>query len=62
MPRIRFKRDYKVKPDGPVYKAGETVDVSDASAQHFTNRSAAEVVKDEEPRRPEVAKPPVKDK
>lgn len=57
MPRIRFKRDYLVKPDGPAHKAGEVLEVSEASSQHFVNRGAAEVLRDEEPRRPEAKKP-----
>lgn len=39
--RIKFTRAYKVKPDGPEYKQGQVVEVSEASAQHFINRRAA---------------------
>lgn len=39
--RIKFTRAYKVKPDGPEYKQGQVVEVSEASAQHFFNRRAA---------------------
>lgn len=42
MTTIRFLRDYTVKPDGPIYRTGETVDVTDESAEHFMRRGAAE--------------------
>lgn len=57
MPRIRFTRHYTVKDDTKkTYKAGDVVEVSDASAKHFTDRNAAEIVKDDEPKRPELPK------
>jgi hypothetical protein len=41
--RIKFLKDYEVKAvDGPVYKKGQEIDVSDTSAWHFINRGAAE--------------------
>lgn len=42
MPEIRFTRNYTVKDgSGKKYKAGEVIDLAEASAQHFINRRAA---------------------
>lgn len=57
MARIRFTRNYTVKDDTKTtYKVGDIVEVSDASAKHFTDRQAAELLKDDEPKRPEPPK------
>lgn len=48
MLKVRFTRDYLVKDgSGKKYKAGQVVELEDASAQHFINRAAARLVGDE---------------
>ena len=48
MPEVRFIRAYTVKDgSGKKYKAGEVVDLQDASANHFINRRAAVLVGEE---------------
>lgn len=50
MPTIRFKRAYVVKDaSGTEYAAGQEVEVSEASAEHFVRRGAAEIVPDAKP-------------
>lgn len=42
MPRIAFTRNYEVKDgSGTRYTKGQTLDCSEASANHFINRRAA---------------------
>ena len=42
MPEVRFTRSYTVKDgSGKRYKAGEVVDLPEASANHFISRRAA---------------------
>ena len=43
---IQFNREYTVQDaEGKQYKEGEKLKCSEASAQHFINRDAAELVK-----------------
>ena len=55
MPEVRFTRNYTVKDgSGTKYRAGEVVDLPEASAQHFINRQAAVLLGQE----PETAEAP----
>lgn len=47
--KITFIKDYEVKDGtGTKYKAGQTIDVSEASANHFITRGAAVLEKKDE--------------
>lgn len=44
MKTIQFTEDYTVEADnGPEYKRGQVVELSNASADHFVNKGIAEV-------------------
>lgn len=44
MPFIRFKRDYRVEAaGGATYSSGDVVECSEATAEHFIARQAAEL-------------------
>lgn len=48
MLKVRFTRDYLVKDgSGKKYKAGQVVELEDASARHFINRAAARLLGEE---------------
>lgn len=59
MPTIKFTRDTTADEGGP-HKAGDTLDCSDASAEHWAKRGAAKAIT--KPPKNKAIKQPPKDK